>query len=248
MSWRPSRASAKSSQSSRFASGTGRVRSTTGLGLTGLAWGRLRRGVSCFGGLAEEGVHLPDLREGRVRVDRRRLRLPVRDAADRGSSVHLVGAVEQARLVERPEPQGAPGVHQGLQPPVRGARRSSGPRGSCRAGSPRRAVGQVVRAPDVDGAADLALGDAQALDDQVPQVLGPAGQRLQPLDLGELLAADFLSDGGLRMLPAPGRRAASASSGASSLASFSPATAPQPSAGSRKWWTCPDGIGPRENG
>ena len=35
---------------------------------------------------------------------------------------------------------------------------------------------------------------------------------------------------------------------ASSLASFSPATAPQPAAGSRKWWTWPTRICPAENG
>ena len=67
MSWRPSSASAKSSQSSRDLSGTGRVRSTATLGLAGF-WGAVEDSVSCFGGLAEEGVHLPDLREDRVRV------------------------------------------------------------------------------------------------------------------------------------------------------------------------------------
>ena len=42
------------------------------------------------------------------------------------------------------------------------------------AGIASTAPGKIGRAPDVDGAADLTLGDAQALDDQGPEVLGAA--------------------------------------------------------------------------
>ena len=37
--------------------------------------------------------------------------------------VDLIRAIKQSHLVKWPEPEGAPGVHDGLQPPVRGAGR-----------------------------------------------------------------------------------------------------------------------------
>ena len=232
MSWRPRRASAKSSQSSRFAQRDGAVGRRRAWLRAGLAGGRFGQG-ELLRGLAEEGVHLPDRGEDRVRVDRGRLRL--RTASAGGvACVHLVRAVEQARLVDWPEPEGAPGVHDGLQPPVRGARASSGRRRSRRGGSPPDGLRQILRAPDVDGAADLAFGDAQALDDQGPQVLGAAGQGLQALDLGELVADGLLGRGGLADAACASRRAASPGPGraASPPSPPRPRPSPRPGAGS----------------
>ena len=65
-------------------------------------------------------------------------------------------------------------------------------------------VRQVRRAPDVDRPADLAFGDAQALDDQVPQVLGAGRQGLQALDLGKLVVRGLAVRGRLLELLAPG--------------------------------------------
>ena len=246
MSWRPSRASAKSSQSSRFASGTGERWSTgagLGRGLRGAASAR----VSCLGVSPKRESISQTAGKSGSGSDRGRLRCcgvigwatwsctpssepSSRAALSRGQNQRA----HQASMTVFRRQYGVPGV-------VRSSTILSRGIASC-------GLRQVLRAPDVDGAADLAFGDAQALDDEGPQVLGADRQGLQALDLGQLVASGpSCPTGALRSCL---RHVAScfAWSGASSLASFSPATAPQPAAGSRKWWTWPDGILPAENG
>ena len=187
--------------------------------------------MSCFGGLAEEGVHLPDLREGRVgrpALDWLYRSLNAASAASlvsvhpsepsRGSPCRLARTTGRTR-----RPSGSSAASRGA-----GRFRSSRiwSRGIASCG-----LRQILRAPDVDRAADLAFGDAQALDDQVPQVLGADRQGLEALDLGELVAPPTcLSDGDCWSCL---RQVASclACSGASSFASFSPRPRPSPPLG-----------------
>src|SRR5699024_4500656 len=129
---------------------------------------------------------------------------------------------------EGPEPQRTPGVHDPAQPPV-GAAGVSERRLDLMALHPAT-DGQVLGAPDIDGAPDLLLRDLQAAEGDLPEAFDAGGQAHRPIVL--LL-------GGLAAHIPFQARSPVAAARAQSLALLGVVGRAPARAGSRKWWMPP---------